>query len=166
MDPRRLTSHAEAAGGAARLGTDATASINALRFALQHPLIRDDESGAIPAYQKATASAAARNAGREAQGGARKAKIHRAKTIESLMGDMKTRLDTLRAAVDSAKRMEQKMERAMEAAPGGARGGGGVAGGSPAGGAGAGVGVSAPGSADKGEAERPERAAAAALGYA
>jgi len=157
VDPRRLTSHAEAAGAPARLGTDATASINALRFALQHPLIRDNESGAIPAYQKPTASAEARNAGREAQGGARKAKIHRAKTIESLMDDMKTRLDTLRAAVDSAKRVEQKMERAME---------GGVAGGSPAGGADAGVGASATGSADKGGGERPERAAAAALGYA
>ena len=67
------------------------------------------------------------------------------------MGTMKARLDTLRTAVDSAKRMEEKMERAMEGKQG--------AGGSPAGGSGG-------GSAEKGEAERPERAAAAALGYA
>ena len=70
------------------------------------------------------------------------------------MGAMKARLDTLRTAVDRAKRME-KMERAMEGKPG--------AGGSTAGG---GRGGGGSGSAEKGEADRPERAAAAALGYA
>ena len=150
MDPRRLASHLPEAEEA-RLGTDATASINALKFALNHPLIQDDDDGTVPAYQKSTASAEARYAERREGAGARKTTVQRTKTIEALMGTMKARLDTLRTAVDSAKRMEEKMERAMEGKQG--------AGGSPAGGSGG-------GSAEKGEAERPERAAAAALGYA
>ena len=149
MDPRRLASHLPEAEEA-RLGTDATASINALKFALNHPLIQDDDDGTVPAYQKSTASAEARYAERREGAGARKTTVQRTKTIEALMGTMKARLDTLRTAVDSAKRMEEKM-RAMKGKQG--------AGGSPAGGSGG-------GSAEKGEAERPERAAAAALGYA
>jgi len=150
MDPRRLASHLPEAEEA-RLGTDATASINALKFALNHPLIQDDDDGTVPAYQKSTASAEARYAERREGAGARKTTVQRTKTIEALMDTMKARLDTLRTAVDSAKRMEEKMERAMEGKQG--------VGGSPAGGPGG-------GSAEKGEAERPERAAAAALGYA
>ena len=118
---------------------------------MNHPLIQDDDDGTVPAYQKSTASAEARYAERREGAGARKTTVQRTKTIEALMGTMKARLDTLRTAVDSAKRMEEKMERAMEGKQG--------AGGSPAGGSGG-------GSAEKGEAERPERAAAAALGYA
>ena len=153
--PRRLASARLPAAEEGRLGTDATASINALKFALNHPLVQDDDDGTVPAYQKPTASAEARYAEPREGAGARRTTAQRAKTTEALMGAMKARLDTLRTAVDRAKRMEEKMERAMEGKPG--------AGGSPAGG---GRGGGGGGSAEKGEADRPERAAAAALGYA
>ena len=102
LDPRRMLS-------SDHLGLDATASINALKFALRNPLVDVHASGKVAHHQKMTASAEMRilskAEGRRGSGG-REAKgpktSRRKEAIQDTLSRMKEKLATAKEKLASA----------------------------------------------------------------
>ena len=114
MDVRGL-----AAVAPMRQGTDAKAAINALKFALEHPLASESNETSFT-YERLTQAALHRRAATQrsqkaATTSAKEYHVNRIESIETLLENMKSRVEAVRQNIKAAKQSEEAAKQFLDA---------------------------------------------------
>ena len=102
-----------------RQGTDAKAAINALKFALEHPLASESNETSFT-YERLTQAALHRRAATQrsqkaATASAKEYHVTRIESIETLLEKMKSRVEAVRQNIKAAKQSEEAAKQFLDA---------------------------------------------------